>query len=69
MKKVIKEVAKLIRRKDVEKDKAYNKNINQEKVNRNIEAAKERLEDPNLTMCQRQEYQKALDGLEKYKKE
>ena len=69
MKKVIKELAKLIRRKDVEKDKAYNKNINQEKVNRNIEAAKERLEDPNLTMCQRQEYQKALDGLEKYKKE
>ena len=69
MKKVINEAVKMIKGKSAEKDKVYNSNVNQEKVNRNIEAAKERLEDQNLTMCQRQEYQKALDGLEKYKKE
>ena len=69
MKNLFAGAAKLIKRKDVEKDKAYNNNVDQEKVKRNIEAAKERLADPNLTMCQRQEYQKALDGLKKYKKD
>ncbi|CAD2079212.1 hypothetical protein GCM10007275_10980 [Jeotgalicoccus coquinae] len=69
MKKVITEAVKLFKRKDVEKDKAYNNNVDQEKVKRNIEAAEERLADPGLTMCQRQEYQKALDGLKKYKKD
>lgn len=69
MKNLFAGAAKLIKRKDVEKDKAYNNNVDQEKVKRNIEAAKERLEDPNLTMCQRQEYQKALDSLKKYKKD
>lgn len=69
MKKIFAGAAKLIKRKDTEKDKAYNKNIDYEKVQRNIDAAKERLEDPNLTMCQRQEYQKALNGLKKYKKD
>lgn len=69
MKKVINEAVKMIKGKSAEKDKVYNSNVNQEKVNRNIEAAKESLADPNLTMCQRQEYQKALDGLKKYKKD
>lgn len=69
MKKVINEAVKLIKGKSAEKDKAYNSNVNQEKVKRNIEAAEEKLADPNLTMCQRQEYQKALDGLKKYKKD
>lgn len=69
MKKVITNAVKMLRGKSTEKDKAYNNNVDQEKVNRNINAAKERLEDPSLTMCQRQEYQKALDGLKKYKKE
>ena len=69
MKKVITEAVKLFKRKDVEKDKAYNNNVDQEKVNRNIEAAEERLAEPGLTMCQRQEYQKALDSLKKYKKD
>lgn len=69
MKKVITEAVKLFKRKDVEIDKEYKSKVDQEKVKRNIEAAKERLEDPNLTMCQRQEYQKALDSLKKYKKD
>lgn len=43
-------------------------NIDEEKINRNITVVKERLDDKNLTMCQRQEYEKALDGLEKSKK-
>ena len=69
MKKMINEAVKLIKGKSVEKNKAYNSNVNQEKVKRNIEVAEERLADPNLTMCQRQEYQKALDSLKKYKKD
>lgn len=69
MKKVINEAVKMIKGKSAEKDKAYTSNVNQEKVNRNIEVAEERLADPNLTMCQRQEYQKALNGLKKYKKD
>ncbi|MGO1923510.1 MAG: hypothetical protein ACTH14_06720 [Jeotgalicoccus sp.] len=69
MKKVITEAVKLIRGKSAEKDKAYNNNVDQEKVKRNIGAAEERLADTGLTMCQRQEYQKALDGLKKYKKD
>ena len=69
MKNLFAGAAKLIKRKDVEKDKEYKSKVDQEKVKRNIEAAKERLEDPNLTMCQRQEYQKALDSLKKYKKD
>ena len=69
MKKVITEAVKLFKRKDVEKDKEYKSKVDQEKVKRNIEAAEERLADPGLTMCQRQEYQKALDGLKKYKKD
>ena len=69
MKNLFAGAAKLIKRKDVEKDKAYNNNVDQEKVNRNIEEAEERLAEPGLTMCQRQEYQKALDSLKKYKKD
>ena len=69
MKKVIKDAVKMLRGKSAEKDKTYYNNVDQAKVTRNIEAAKERLEDPNLTMCQRQGYQKALDGLKKYKKD
>ena len=69
MKNVIKEAVKLIRGKSAEKDKAYNNSIDQKKIHRNIEAAEERLADAGLTMCQRQEYQKALDGLKKYKKD
>lgn len=60
-------ISKLSKRKDVEKDRAYTENLDQEKVNRNITLAEERLADKNLTVCQRQEYQKALDSLEKYK--
>lgn len=69
MKNLFAEAVKLIRGKNAEKDKAYNSNVDQEKVKRNIEAAEERLADTGLTMCQRQEYQKALDGLRKYKKD
>lgn len=60
-------ISKLSKRRDVEKERAYTDNLNTEKVNRNITLAKERLADKNLTVCQRQEYQKALDNLEKYK--
>lgn len=48
--------------------KKTTENIDEEKINRNIIVVKERLDDRNLTMCQRQEYEKALDGLEKSKK-
>lgn len=69
MKRLFTSATQFIKRKDVEKDKEYSNHVNQEKVKRNIEVAEERLEDPNLTMCQRQEYQKALDGLQKYNKD
>lgn len=47
------------------KDKADNENLDIEKVERNIAVAKERLADRNLTVCQRQEYQKTLDNIRK----
>lgn len=50
------------------KEKAYQKSIDYDKLNRNITVIKDNLEDKNLTMCQRQEFEKALEHLEKYQK-
>lgn len=61
-------IGKVTHRKDVQKRKAYESKVDQEKLERNIKAAKERLEDKNLTMCQRSEYERALEHLEHYKK-
>lgn len=47
---------------------AYSEDVDQEKLDRNIQVAKERLEDKNLTMCQRQEYEKTLEHLVRQKK-
>lgn len=47
---------------------AYSEDVDQEKLGRNIQVAKERLDDKNLTMCQRQEYEKTLEHLVRQKK-
>jgi hypothetical protein len=61
-------LTKVTTRKDTQKKKAYENNLDQEKLDRNIQAAREGLADRNLTMCQRSEYERALEHLEKYKK-
>ncbi|MCK1977566.1 hypothetical protein LNK15_10905 [Jeotgalicoccus huakuii] len=50
------------------KNGAYSEEVDQEKLDRNIQVAKERLEDRDLTMCQRQEYEKTLEHLVRQKK-
>lgn len=50
------------------KEEEYIDSLNQEKLERNIQAAKDRLEEGNLSVCQKQEYEKALRHLEKYQK-
>lgn len=47
---------------------AYSEEVDQEKLERNIQVAKERLEDRDLTVCQRQEYEKTLEHLVRQKK-
>lgn len=50
------------------KEKKYIDSLNQEKLEKNIQAAKDRLEEGNLSVCQKQEYEKTLRHLEKYQK-
>ena len=50
------------------KEKEYIDSLSQEKLERNIQAAKARLEEGNLSVCQKQEYEKTLRHLEKYQK-
>lgn len=50
------------------KNGAYSEEVDQEKLDRNIQVAKERLEDRDLTMCQRREYEKTLEHLVRQKK-
>lgn len=50
------------------KEKEYIDSLSQEKLERNIQAAKDRLEEGNLSVCQKQEYEKTLRHLEKYQK-
>lgn len=68
LKSVTNLIGKFTHRKDTQKKKTYENNLDQEKLDRNIQAARERLADKNLTMCQRSEYERALEHLEKYKK-